>query len=200
LARLRDDFAGDGWLLRLGTAIGFAWWLLPEAKREETWWLAPAFALAVAIQWMVLDYTASRRGGGSVAFCMVLTLVAAAAVLVFAASKLLADHLAVLAFALLGTAIIAALWGAMVDGAVPALAVALPTLLLMTFFTSETVHWRAFALTASAPLTLVLTIPLMHGPKWLLHALRLLLVLVPLLIAIGIAQEAGMPPLADEWE
>jgi hypothetical protein len=149
---------------------------------------------------MLLDYVGSRPGSGSGAFCISLTLLTGGGVLIFAASSLLAEHLIVLAFALLGICIIAFVRGVAIDGAMPALAIGLPSLMLMGYQTTEKVHWHAFALTASAPFTLALTLPMLRGPKWLLAFVRLVLVLIPLVLAIWIAQKAGLPTLEEDGE
>jgi hypothetical protein len=200
LARLRDNHSGDGWLLRGGAAIGIAWWLLPDRAREETVWLAPAFAAVIWTQWVLLDYLAQRPGSISVAGCLVVTLLTGGTVLLYAAAKSLTDPMIVLAFALLGVAIIAQLRGVEVGGAMSALAVAIPGLMLMGQLTTERVEWQAFALTAAAPFTLVLTLPFVQGPKWRLHLFRVALVLAPLVLAILIARTAGPLPTGEEWE
>jgi hypothetical protein len=200
LAYVSDQHSSDGWLLRGAAAIGIAWWLLPERAREEAAWLAPAFAAVVWAQWVLLDYLAARPGSASVAGALVLTFLTGGTVLLYAASKSLTDPMIVLAFALLGVTIIAWLRGVEVVGAMPALAVALPGLMLMGELTTEKVPWRAFALTASAPFTLILTMPFLQGPRWRLHLLRLVLVLIPLVLAILVAQEAGPLPTGEEWE
>jgi hypothetical protein len=204
LARVSDGHSSDGWLLRGGTAIGIAWWLLPEFAREEKVWLAPAFAGVVGLLWVLLDYAGDKPGSVSIGGCLVFTLWTAGGVLIFAASKRLMDPMIVLAFALLGITIIAYLRGVEVGGAMPALAVAVPGMMLMGYLTTATdrVHWSAFALPVSAPFTLVLTMPFMQGPKWRLHLMRIVLVLIPLAIAMQIAMEAGPLPEGDgdDWE
>src|SRR5262245_20284449 len=86
IAQYADANASDGWLIRGGVASGIAWWVIPEVLREENGWMAPAFAIVVWGNWVVLDRVAAAPGSGSVAFSIVLAHLAAGGVLVFAGS------------------------------------------------------------------------------------------------------------------
>lgn len=193
LASLTDG----GWLLRSGAALGIAWWVLPEDSRDKLVWLAPAFAAVIWLQWVILDRLAAQPGSSSLALCLTLALLTASCVLIHAGTKRLMDPAVVLAFALAGVWLIAIWRGVEVGGAIPAIAVALPGLLLMGQLNTEKVHWSAYALTAAAPFMLVFSMPLARGPKWRLHGMRLALVLLPLVIAIIIAAEAGPLDFGD---
>jgi hypothetical protein len=186
-----------GWFLRGGAAIGIAWWALPEDSREKFVWLAPAFAATIWLQWVILDRLAAQPGSSSLALCLTLALLTASGVLIHAGTKRLMDPAVVLAFALAGVWFIAIWRGVEIGGAIPAIAVALPSLLLMGLLNTEKVQWSAYALTAIAPFMLILTMPLTRGPRWALHLMRLAVVLLPLVIAIIIAREAGPLDFGD---
>src|SRR6516165_6536853 len=73
LARAMDAHANDGWLLRGATAVGIAWFLIPESAREEFVWLAPSFAAVAFLEWELLARLAAQPPDGSVLLCLALT-------------------------------------------------------------------------------------------------------------------------------
>jgi hypothetical protein len=99
----------------------------------------------------------------------------------------------ILAAAFSGLAAIACWRGVDFSGAVPAIAVALPGILLMgkQETSVESIHWAAYVLPACAPLVLVITLPFARWPKLHLHLLRLALVLALLTVSIVLAQQGG---------
>lgn len=200
IAQLADAHAGDGWLLRGGVAIAIAWVLIPDDLREMFVWLAPAFAVVVWAQWVILDRLAAQPASFSVPLALMLSLVAAAGVLIHAGTARLMDATLVQACALTGLLLVSWWRRLEVGGALPALAVALPGLLLMGKLTQmeEKMHWAAFALPACAPLLLVATMPFTHWPKLRLHFVRLVLVLIPLAFALFLAREAGPLDFGEE--
>ena len=188
LAYLADVHASDGWLFRGGTAIAVAWLLLPEKERDAFIWMAPAFAAVIAALWIVLDRLATQPGSSSVAVCVILSLVVAGQLMLHAHSLTMMDTLAVLGFAFTGVAVIAYWRGVEFGGAIPAVAVALPALLLMGQRTTDSkLPWFTFALPACAPLLLAVTLPFTHWPKLGLHLLRLALVLAVLGATVAVA-------------
>ena len=192
LAYLADVHSSDGWLLRGGASVAIAWWVLPEDARTEFVWLAPVFAATVWATWVFLDRLAVLPGSTSVAICVILALLTAGTVLIQARTARLMDVTIVLAFAFIGIAIVAYARGVQFDGAVPAIAVVLPSLLLMGERTTyEEIHWSAFVLPILALLLLTATLPFTHWPKFRLHLVRLLLASIPLGIALYLALQAG---------
>jgi hypothetical protein len=174
-----------GWLLRAATAAGAAWWSVPAELWKETPWLPAAFAVTILIEWVLLEFLATRPPGAEVPWALALTALVAAAVLVHAGSARLMDIATVLAAALFGIG--AAAWWQRADGggAVPGAVIILPGVLLMgQQETFGDVPWPAFAAAAAAPL--VLALPLLPQPL-----LRLALILVPLAVAVVLAAQAG---------
>jgi hypothetical protein len=199
---LADVHAQDGWLLRGGAAIAIAWWVIPETSRDEIIWLAPAYALIVWLLWFSLDKLAAQPASSSVAGCLILSLFTAAGVLIYAGTKRLMDANVVLALALVGITLVAFLRGVEFGGVIPAIAVLLPGILLMgqqTRSAEREMHWCAFALPAFAPLALAVTLPFSHWPRWRVHLLRLVLILIPLVIAMVLAREAGELDWGEDW-
>jgi hypothetical protein len=202
VTHMMDEYAGDGWLLRGGVAIAISWALIPEEFREQAYWLAPAFAAVMWMEWVILDRLAAQQGCSSVAIGLLLSLLAGAGVLIHAGAAGLTDTAAVLAFALVGILLVSLWRGSGWNGAIPAIAVALPGLLLIGQLTQaeEKIHWSAFALAGCAPLVLIVTLPFGVLPKPLLHLLRLALILIPLSVALYLASEAGPLEFGDEWK
>ena len=132
--------------------------------------------------------------------CLILALLTAGGVLIHAGTQRLMDPAVVLAFALSGVFLVAIWRDVEVSGVVPGIAVALPALMLMGHLNTEKVHWSAFALTAAAPFLLIITLPLTRAPKWAPYLMRLAVVLIPLVIAILIAMDAGPLPTGDPWD
>lgn len=200
LATAADVLASDGWLVRGGAAIAIAWGLIPEADRDEFMWMAPAFAAVIAALWIILDRLAAQLANGSIAVAVILALLTAAQIMIHAHSASLMEVLAALGFAFTGLAIIACWRGVQFGGAIPAIAVGLPAMLLMgQRRTISKLHWITFALPACAPLLLCLTLPLAHWPRWRLHLTRLVLVLAPLALAVVLAWSDDPLNFEDDW-
>ncbi len=177
----------DGWLLRAATAFGIAWWVIPEAASEELVWLVPAFAAVIFLEWVILEYIADA----STALCLTLTFLVAGGVLLHAGMASALDAAAACGAALAGLAVVAWWWRVDVGGAIPAVAVILPTLLLMgqRETGSETLLWTTFALPALAPLLLAVTLPIGQTSAIRWYVVRLILVLIPLGTALALARE-----------
>lgn len=203
VARLLDSHAGDGWLLRAGASGAIAWWVVPASAQDLTPWLVPAFACAIWANWMLLDLCADQPASASVAVAAILAVVVAGGVLLFASIAKLMETSVVLASAFAGVVLVAQWRRVEFGGAVPALAVALPGLLVMGHQTTSVtaIHGFVYALPALAPLLLAVTFPFLDGPRGRLHVLRIAIVLVPLLVAMILVRlQAG--PLdvgAPEW-
>ena len=188
LARALDTHTNDGWLLRGATAVGIAWWLIPEPAREEFVWLAPTFAAVVFLQWQLLARLAAEPPDGSVLVCLALAFLTAGILLVNAGISRSMEASVMCASALVGIALVAWWRRADASGAIPAAALLLPGLLLMgQQETSEPVPWFAFAFAALAPLMLAGTWPVRHWPAVPRHLARLVVVLIPLIAAVLLA-------------
>lgn len=192
----------DGWFPRGAASFGIAFWVIPDDVRADVPWLVVAYAALMWMNWMLLDILADESNNSSLGASMVLALLVAGGVLVFAGIARYMETAIVLAMALAGVALIA--WWRQFDlgATVPAVAVLLPGLLLVgkqqTFV--ESIHWTAFALPALAPLCLAATLPIRDWPKARLSALRIALVLVPLMIAMALARQAGALDLGEpDW-
>jgi hypothetical protein len=196
VARLPDLQPCAGWLLRAAIAGLIALVVIPASPRQQIDWLAPAFAAVVFAQWVILERLAAEPPGGSVPFCMALAFLGAGGVLIHAQSARHMDVAIVLASALAGLALVAGVWRADASGAMPAVAVTLPALMLLGQQENVSeVPWYAFALPALAPLLLAETLPLTHlpgtRPRLLRLVLMLLLVVVPLAAAFYVANVAA---------
>jgi hypothetical protein len=196
ITRLPELQPAACWLLRAATAIVIAWVGIPLDMRAEADWLAPTVAAVIFTHWAILERLAAEPPDGSVLFCLALVFVTAAAVLIHAGSARLTDVAIVLASALTGLAVVA--WWRRVDagGAIPAVAVVLPILLLMgQRETFSEIPWYAFALPALAPLLLAEALPLSswHGrrPQLARLLVMVLLLLPPLGAAFYLALAAG---------
>ncbi len=202
VAYLADVHSSDGWLLRGLTALGLAWWVVPEQARHELVWLAPALAAAIWANWMLLDLLATVPGSSSVAATIALSLLVAAVVLLQAGIARYMEAMLVVTAAFAGIAVVAYLRRLEIGAVVPAIAVALPGMLMMgqTQSSVTEIHWSAFALPALAPLMLAAALPFSHWPKIRVHYLRIGLVLVPLVAATILALQAGPPDFGQpEW-
>jgi hypothetical protein len=201
VAHLTDD----GNLLRGAASFGIAWWVIPENVRTEIPWLTLAFAAAMWLNWMLLEMFAGRGGfqppntrrleaaATDVGVCVVLSLLVAGGVLVFAGIARHMEAAIVLAMAFAGVSVVAAWRQFDLRAAIPAIAVMLPGLLVMGNRESsvETIHWAAFALPAIAPLMLAASLPFQHWPRKRSIVLRIGLVLIPLIIAMILARQGG---------
>jgi hypothetical protein len=189
----------DGWLLRGGTSIAISWLLLGETTRSEHFWIAPALAAVIAAHWIILDRLATQSSNGSIALAIILTTLVAAQLMLHAHSARFMDALAVLAFAFAGVWLVAWRRGVEFSGAVPAVAVAVPSFLLMGQQLLETkLHWTTFALPALMPFVLAITLPFAHWPTMRLHVVRLILVLILLGATVALAQLAEPLDFSEE--
>jgi hypothetical protein len=203
IARLPELQPAAGWLLRAAAAIVIAWVGIPSSMRAEFDWLAPVVAAVIFAHWAILERLAADPPDGSIPLCLALVFLTAGAVLIHAGSARLMDVAVVLASALTGLALVAWWRRADAGGAVPAVAVALPLLMLMgQRETFSEIPWYGFALPALAPLLLAEALPLSswHGPRPQLTRLLVILLLlaVPLGVAFYLAQAAGPLDLGGE--
>lgn len=184
VARLPDLRPIDGWLLRAAATLTAACLVIPAKAQEDLSWLLPAFTLLVLAEWAILEPLAADPPGGTVLFCAAMAFLVASMVLIQAAWASKADVAIVLCSALTGLAIVAGWRRVDGGGAIPAVALLLPSLMLMgQQETRSDVPWQAFALTACAPLTLAASLPLRRWQSVWLRILQLVLILLPLGVA-----------------
>jgi hypothetical protein len=200
VANLADVQFSDGWLVRAAVSAAVAWWVVPEADSAELPWLIPALATTIWLLWILLDKLTNQPASGSVSAAVILALLTAGGVLVFAGTKRLMDVDVILASAIAGIALVAWLRGFGINGAIPAAAVILPSLLLMGQRTTfAEFHWCVFLLPALAPLLLAITLPFKDWPRLRLHAARIALILIPLGVAGALVLSSASLSGESEW-
>ncbi|HET6574227.1 MAG TPA: hypothetical protein VFG68_11525 [Fimbriiglobus sp.] len=158
------------------------------AAQERLRWMIPAFALAVAAQWAVVDAVGRRAPGGATAAAVAVAANGAAAILLHAES-LGFLHTATFLFAgLAAVAVLAWLTGA--DAGAAAAVATVPVCVLLLFgkyLRDSQVPGSSFLLVGFAPLLLGLF--LLPGPNritaWRLGTiLKVLVVLIPVAAAV----------------
>src|SRR5204863_181350 len=118
------------------------------------------FAAVILAQWALLEQLAADLPDGSVPFCLAVILLGVAGLVLYAGWASLTNMAIVIASALAGIAPLAWWRRADTSGAMPAVAIMLPGLLLTTKLLIETtIPWYAFALPALAPLFLAEVLP-----------------------------------------
>ena len=200
VARFPEINPSAGWLLRAATALAIAWLVVPAEARKDADWLAPAFAALVFALWFILEHVAAQASNGSVLICLAVVFFGAAGVIIHAGWASLMNAALVMAAAFAGIGLVAWLRRVDTGSAAAAAAVLLPGYLLMgQQQTISDVPWPAFALPALAPLLLAEALPFSRAKTNRTGRARfvfmLILVLVPLAIALYLAQKAS--PLGD---
>ena len=189
----------SGWLV-----LGFA------ASKPEWASLRWELAAVMVLVWLVLDGLARGGMSAEVAAYLAAILYAGGVVLLYTHNAKFMELAVVVGSALFGIAVVgaAAGRGAKVDvsGAIPAAVVFLPGLILGTrpSHDGHKVPVECFWLVALVPLLLApFLIPrVSRQNRWLLLALRALLVLVPLAVAVALAGQHEKFPfeIEDEWK
>jgi hypothetical protein len=190
-----DSPAADAWLLRGAASFAIAWWVLPEHAHALGVWVAPAFAAAILLNWMILDCLARQPSDGSVPGCLFMSFFVASMVLLQAGIGRLSESAIVIGSACAGLAVIASIRRADTSGVAGGAAVMLPGLLLVgnRETSVEAVPMLAYMLAALAPLALAAALPFAHWHWAWRNLLRLTLIAIPLGFAIRYALEAGPP-------
>ena len=202
IAHLADAQSSDGWVLRAAASFGIAWWVVPENVRADIGWLMPAFAAVIFANWLLLESLGDQPGNAGIAACLTLALLIGAGVLVFAGIARYMEAAIIVAMGLTGITAIASWRNFEIGAVMPVVAVFLPGVMLVgnRETSVETIHWAAFALPALAPLVLAASLPFRDWTKGRLLAMRVGLILIPLVIAMALAQQGGSLDFGDhEW-
>ena len=166
-----------GWRLKLGLGVLAALVLVPPGL-YATWpllysgwpypfraqaWPILAFALFVGLGWAGSAAVARQTPGGVTGLGLSMAMFGASFVVVHAHTARFADALSIPAAALFVITIVAAFTKVEVTGAIPAVSLLLPAVMLVTAIETEGLHeipWYAFLLPALPPLTVgLLAIP-----------------------------------------
>jgi hypothetical protein len=195
IARRPEMQPTAGWILRTAVAFAIAWLVIPADTRSQMDGLAPLFAGVVLALWALLERVAEQPADGSVPFAVALTFFVAAFVLISAHTSKLSEASIVVGSALIGLSLTA--WWRQADsgGAVPAVAVLLPGVILMGQQTTfNEIPWYGFALPVVAPLVLAEALAMSHwqGARWQLlrWLVMMLLILIPLAAACYVTYDA----------
>ena len=195
------------WRLRL--AAGFiAALLVVPAKLPDEWpvhvhertWPLLVFTLMVALGWAGSESVARQSPGGAVGFGLAGALFGGSIVVLHAHYGKCSEAMTFPAAALLGISIVALIRKSDIGGAVPAVALWLPAMLVVGATESYSeVPWYAFLLAALPPLSLgLMTIPALARQtgvtKWLVFWI---LSLGPTIAAVVIAMRAEELPKQD---
>src|SRR5262245_125603 len=186
-----------GWLLRAAGAGCAAWLVVSPDLRAAHPWSVYAFGAVVLALWAVLELLAAESPGGAVPLAACATSFVAAGVLMQASFASMTDVAAITTAALFGIAVAAWLRPGDVGGAMPAIAVLAPTILLAgRFDTDSGLPVSCFLLAGLAPLALL---PLLIPPFRRWSPLRrgilgVVLLLTPLTFAVVQALRA---PVAE---
>ena len=206
------------WRLKLGLGVLaalvivpaglFATWPLEYASwpfpfRAQVWPIL-AFTLVVALGWAGSAKVAQQSPGGTVGIGLAMALFGAGFVVVHAHTARFADALSILAAALMVIALVAAFTKVEVTGAIPGVALLLPSILLVTFIENDGLHqipWYAFVLAGLPPLTVgLLAVPPFTKVSGVGKGILFwFLCLGPTVAAVILAVRAETLPGADEW-
>jgi hypothetical protein len=187
-----------GWLLRTAGAAAAAWLLVSPSARAAYPWITYAFGAAVLALWAVLERLAADSPGPAAPLAGAIAAATAAAVLMQVSFASMTDAATFTFGTLLGVALTAWLRPADVGGAMPALAVLVPGVLLAgRFDAGSEVPDVCFLCAGLAPLALVALLipPFRRWPPLRRAVLGSVLLLAPLSVAVVRAMQAPVP----EW-
>ena len=186
------------WLPRIAASVAAIPPLIAEGDRAAHPWLMPAFVAVVLIEWWILDTIAQLPDSADAAAGIAGALFAASAVLLYNQWVRPTDIATIAACAMLGIAAAAHVSHTSAHGAMPAVAVALPGLMLQSRLgtASSPVLLSAFWLVALAPLALApFLIPrLARQTGWRIRTARVAALLIPATVAVVLAARDGMLP------
>lgn len=190
------------WCLRIGAVGVVTWRLVPVAARTEVPWLLPAFAVVVLALWVALDSLTRTETNGLTVGLSAAAMLGAGGVMLYSHSAQFMEIATAVAAVLAGVAVVSAVGKVSAGGAVPAVAVFLPGLLLTGRLVNDSkVPVASFWLLALAPLALaIFLVPAIakRNPR-ALAAAKVALVLAPVVVAVVLAGRVETLPWEQEW-
>lgn len=193
LIHLAQRHPAVSYTTRILTSVLAARLIVPATLAIETPWLAWVVALVIYALWTLAECRSERIPNEVTSAAVGLASVGAAAILLHAHSARLTDVATLIAFASFGITAIAFLGRIDAAGAIPAMAVALPGVLVAGYHeTFSAVPAIAFLLPALAPLATALLsfMPERFVKGWRLWAIAALLVGAPTFAAVVLAARA----------
>ena len=187
------------WLPRAAAVLVVGGWGIPAETAADVPNLRWLIAAGMLLAWMAFDGVA-RAGCSNEAVALVAT--CAGGVMIFAHSGKYLDLGTMLGMALVGVAAVGTVAKADVSGAIPAALGFLPGFVASgRFATTSTVPVEAFWLAALAPLALLpFAVPaLARRNGWLARLARLVLILVPLVAALVLADRHDPLKFGKGW-
>ncbi len=186
-----------------GVAVVVAFCLVPERVREPEPWLLPSFAIAMVLEWIILDGIARGGRGVSITFSQAMMLMGGSAVILYSHSARFMEVSTMAGAALFGIGVVA--WVGRttnLSGSIPAGVVLLPGLILSTKLGTEShVPPMSYYLVALAPLGLApwLIPTLARRSGRVSTALQFIAVAIPIAIAVIRAGQTETLPWEEEW-
>ena len=193
----------DRWTLYAVASVVAAWMLTPTDVQATTPWAVWLFGGTFFVEWVVLDALAEAAPGGAVAMGVALLLFASGSVVFCAGWGSVSEAAIRMGCGFAGLVLVAWWFRVDIGAAVPAGIVFVMGLLFAGYNNLESnVPLTSFLLPALAPLAGVLLLPLLflsesRRRSFLLQALFLVLILVPVIVAVVLAVRAE-PPSFDE--
>jgi hypothetical protein len=192
------------WTPRVAAVVLVSGWTASgkAASAPEWEWLRYQHAASMLLVWIAADGLARGGWGAEAAAYLGVCFFAAAVVLIYAHSKLFMDLAVVFSFATFGLAAAAHVGRSDTSGAIPAAAAFLPGLMFAVrpSMAEHKVPDAAFWLVTLAPLVLLpFLIPaLARRDRWYWPLLRGVLVLVPLAVALYLADKHEVLAFGEE--
>ena len=190
------------WAPRVAAVVAVSGWLVSERWAAEHSWLPWALPVVMMLNWVVLD-TVSRSGSGAeVAAYLSVNAMAVGAVLLYMDWAAVTEVAVMLGAALFGVTVAAWLAKTDASGAIPAAVAFLPALMVAGRTSAiGSVPLASFWLLALAPLTLSpFLIPrLAKHDGWKTRTARAVLILIPVLIALVLADQNAKLSFGDDW-
>jgi hypothetical protein len=191
------------WLPRIAAVVVVSGWITSGKATENLPWLWPAVAAAMLLVWVPLDELARADAGAEVAGYLYAILVAAGVVLLYAHSARFTELGVIIGSAMFGIAVVSGVTKADVSGAIPAAVVFLPGLMIAVgpSLADNKVPAASFWLLALAPVLLApfLLPALARYDGWRLRAVRIILVLIPVILAVVLADEHEKLAFDEEY-
>jgi hypothetical protein len=189
-------------VIAVGMATG---WLVSGTAAAAPEWESLRFQLAASILliWIALDGVARTEAGAEIAGYMAVILLATGAILLYTHNAKFMEIAIIVGFAMFGIAVAAMLVKADTSGAMPVAAAFLPGLILGTrpSWEPHNVPVLSLWLVALAPLVFIpFLLPVVQRQnRWLLMALRVTLVLAPVIAAVVLAAQHEQLAFEEEW-